>query len=334
MNVNSSKEKINARSAIIISIVSVVLGFAVSLVGPANIVLSLLPMALCAGLLAALVYFECEQFKPLRFIAPISIIVIDWIFNGFYSLGGIIVVVSALMIFLVYEQGWNKLDSAIGMSLVAAGLIALMFIAIGMQNDQGLSAIEFYKNFYEEFKTEYIAYFNEVYGQIYAEIGSEPPSIEYMDYVFDYMAGLLISILVVAGFILIGIACKVYSFVLKKCGSDAEKLEKWRFVPNSVYAYFYVIVEFLTMFTSTELTTFNLAVSNLSMIFMPIFWYMGIVAASKMISERKKRGMPVAFTMICAALISIVFPRILSYIGVFYCVIANKIKIIKDSDNE
>lgn len=333
MKLTFSKENINFKSAVILSVLSIFTGFVASWMGPANLVLSLLPMAATAGLLASLIHFECNTFKTIRFIAPICVIALDWILNSFNSLGGIIMVVAALLIFLVYEQGWSKIESVLTMSLVVAGLIALMFVIIGIQEGGGLPVKEFYENLFEQFKNEYVKYFEETYSALYEEAGVEPISSEYIIYVFDFMWGMIVSIFFVSGFILVGIASKIYSFALKKLGSDKEKLDAWKFIPTPLYAYFFAIIEVLTMFVSSELTSFALCVSNLSMIFMPIFWYMGTVAAVKLVNERKKRGMPTAFTKACAIVIAIFFPRILSYMGVFYCIISNKLKKIKDIDN-
>lgn len=333
MKLTFSKETIKIKHAVMLSILSVAFAFIASWVGPANLVLSLIPMAIAVGLLASLIHFECDEFRPLRYIAPVCIIAIDWILNGLYSIGGILIVVSALMIFLVYEEGWSKVESALVISFVVAGLITLMFVIIAIKDGQGLPIKEFYTNLYDQFKNEYVAYFEEAYASMYEEMGSESISSEYIVYVFDFLAGMVVSILFVAGIILTGISSKIYSFVLGKLGSDKEKLNKWKFVPEPLYAYFYAIVEVLTMFISAEITSFTLCVSNLSMIFMPIFWYMGIIAATKLVNERKKRGMPIAFTMVCSAIIAIFFPRILSYAGVLYCIVSDKINKVKDIDN-
>ena len=121
---------------------------------------------------------------------------------------------------------------------------------------------------------------------------------------------------------------------MKKLGSDTEKLGRWKFIPTTMFAYFYVIVEFLIMFSGSEFTTYTLSVSNLSVIFMTIFIYYGIIAIGKLIKERKKRGMPIIFTIVCAIVIALVFPRIISYAGVFYCIIGDKIKKMKDSHTD
>ncbi len=332
MRTDIKKESINIRSAVILAILSVILSLVSSVFGPIGLYISLLPMAASAGLLAALIHFECEKTNLMRIIVPILIVAIDWIFNGFYSLSGILIVVSALMIFLVYEQGWAKFENAMAMSLIAAGMIALIFIVAGIKNDQGLPVGEFYQNLYENFKSEYLNYFNQVYVPIYEEMGVEPIPVENMIYALDYMVGMLISILFIAGFALIGVATKVYCFVLKKLGSDKEKLYGWRFSPSSVFAYFYAILGLFSMFLTTELTTFNLSIYNLEMIFMIVFWYIGIIALGKLIRERKKRGLSIFFTVVCAAFITLFFPRIVSYAGVFYCIVTNKMQKMKDEN--
>ena len=333
MKTDINREKINLKSAIILSIVSVISGLIISYVGYVSILFAILPIAICAGTIAALIHFECDECKALKLAIPTFVVVLDWIFNDLYSLTGIFVVVLSLMIFLVYEQGWEKVESVLGMILISSAMIVLIFLAAGMKNEQGISAVEFYKNLYEDFKVDILSSVAS-YGETYAEMGMEIPSSEDMMYVFDYFAGMLISIFFVIGFVIVGIALKVYSFILKKCNSDIVKLEKWKFMPTPIYAYFYIVLEFLSMFLTSELTTYTLCVSNLSMIFMPIFFYMGIVAVMKMISERKKRGMPNVFTVIGALLIMMALPRVLAYIGVFYCIIANKMKKIQGSNND
>lgn len=334
MGTNNTKEKINIRYALVLSAVSFILSIVSIVLGPQNILVSILPIGISVGTLASLIHFECERTSLPKIITPIAIIVMDWIFNGFYSLVGIIIVVAALMIFLVYEQGWSKFVSSMAMSLIVAMMIALLFLAIGSKNDQGITAIEYYKSLYEQFKNEYIVQFNEIYLPIYEAAGVEPISSEEIIYAFDYTAALLISMLFSVGFVLIGISSKIYSLVMKKLGSDTEKLGRWKFIPTTMFAYFYVIVEFLIMFSGSEFTTYNLSVSNLSVIFMTIFLYYGIIAIGKLIKERKKRGMPIIFTIVCAIVIALVFPRIISYAGVFYCIIGDKIKKMKDSHTD
>ena len=332
MRTDIKKESINIKSALILAILSVILSLVSAVFGPMGLYISLLPMAASAGLLAALIHFECEKNNLIRIIAPILIVVIDWIFNGLYSLSGSLIVVSALMIFLVYEQGWAKFESSMAMSLIAAGIIALIFIVAGIKNDQGLPVREFYQNFYENFKSEYLNYYNQVYVPMYEEMGVEPISAENIIYALDYMVGMLVSILFIAGFALVGVATKVYSFILEKLGTNKEKLRGWRLSPSSIFAYFYAILGLFSMFLSTELTTFNLSIFNLETIFMVVFWYMGIIAIGKLIRERKKRGLPILLTTVCAAFITLFFPRIVSYAGVFYCIVTNKMKKMKDEN--
>ena len=122
--------------------ISIICGFVTAWIHPAFITLAMIPMAISAGALAALIHFDCKQNKFLKFIAPVLIILSDWILNGFTSIGGIIIVTLSLMIFLVYEQRWAKCESTLIISLIVAGLIALMFVAIGLANEEKLSLLQ------------------------------------------------------------------------------------------------------------------------------------------------------------------------------------------------
>ena len=334
MRTDFNKEKLNIKSAAILFGLSLVMAIVTSVLGPGNLAMALIPMAICAGALAALTYFHCDSFRYLKIIAPICVIAVDWVFNGFFSICGIIVVVTSLMIFLVYEQGWSKLESALGMSLIIAVMIALVFVIIGVSNKEGLSLTEFYTKLYDEIKVEYVAYMTQIYETVYAGTDTKLPQEADIIYIFDYAIGMIVSFIYIFAFALVGVACKVFSFFMKKLSGLKERIAEWRFMPNQVYAYFYAGIEIIGLFIKSDLSALSLSIVNLGNIFMVIFAYVGLSAIGRMIQERKKRGMSVALYYVCSIGLAIVFPRVLSFLGVFYCIAASKFQNMRNDNDE
>ena len=318
------KEKINIKQAVVLLLISIICGFVTAWIHPAFITLAMIPMAISAGALAALIHFDCEQNKFLKFIAPVFIILSDWILNGFTSIGGIIIVTLSLMIFIMYEQKWAKCESTLVISLIVSGLIALMFVAIGLANEEKLSLAEYYTQMYESLKTEYIASAEQIMEQLGDTTQIEPLDIENLSLTIDFAVSLLISCVFVCGFIMVGLACKIYKFALLKCGSDKTELEKWSFLPDPIYGYLYMILAVLNLFSTVELSTFYLSVANLHVIFMAIFAYFGFKVAIKFFAAQKKKGHFNLFRAITMIILFAAFPRVLSYIGAFFCIMARK----------
>ena len=334
MFTNIKKENISVKQAIVLFSISLICGVLSAWIHPALITVAMFPMAISAGALAALVHFECERAKYLKFIASALIIVSDWILNGIISLGGIIIVALSLMIFLVHEQKWAKCESTLIISLVVAGLIALMFVAFGLANEEKLSLAEYFNQVYEGMKAEYLVSTKQMIESLGSTAQIEPPSEEELLMAFDFASSLLISGAIVCGFIMTGIACKAYTFALVKCGSDRTELEKWSFLPDPIYGYLYMVLAVLGLFSGTELNVFNLSVANLSMIFMAVFTYIGFKVAIKFFGAQKEKGRFSLFRALMILALFAVFPRVLSYIGAFFCIIAGKIQNRPDITNE
>ena len=334
MFTETKRENINVKQAVLLFATALICGVLAAWIHPVLITVAMFPMAISAGALAALVHFECEKIKYLKFIAPVLIILSDWIFNGFISIGGIIIVALSLMIFLVYEQKWAKCESTLIISLLVAGLIALMFVAFGLANEEKLSLADYYTQIYESMKSEYLVSIKQMFESLGDTAQIELPSEEELLLVFDFAVNLLISCAIVCGFIMTGIACKVYTFALSRCGSDKSELEKWSFLPDSIYGYLYMVLAVLELFSGNALSVFNLSVANLSVIFMAIFTYFGFKGAIKFFAAQKEIGQFSLFRAIMILALFAAFPRVLSYIGAFFCIIAGKIQNHPDITNE
>jgi hypothetical protein len=319
MKTEISNEISNKKPIIFLFIMSLATGVLSAFVGHAI-------AAVCAGFLASLWYLETENKRILSYIASGLIIIADIVVNGLYSLVGVFAVVLGLMIFIVYKMRLSKCESVFGMTIVSAALILIAYILIGMQNTAGLSVIEFYQSLYEEYKAYFLEYFRDLYASMPGLNSSLPITDEEIIAVLDSMIGMLVSFLVIYGFALTGIGCKIFSIMLRHYSNNKAEINRWRFVTPSIYAYFYVILTLLGFFAGTEVTAFSLTVANLSNIFMVVYAYVGWSCAVRILAAKRSSifsHLILIFAIVCFGGIAM---NILSFFGVFYTITANRIQ--------
>ncbi len=314
--------KSDKRISIALFLASLVLSVLSSLLTPKLILVSLIPIAVSSGLMAAFLYREKSSDRIYKFLLPTLVVVLDWLINGFTSLLGIIAVVVAFSIFLVYEQKWSKCESAFAITILISLFIVITCVIIGKQNDLGLGVREFYDHECNKLKEFYISSFDE-FSKKFAEEDLQLLTKEEIIYFVDYAVGMLVSMIFVLGFLAAGISMKVFSKVIKL--TEKEKVLSWRFKPSSVYAYFYAAISLLSFFIDGSLSIFNLTVSNLNTIFMIVYAYVGWSILSKLISLRKGNS---SLSKLLIVLLIVFIPsfaiQILSYIGAFYSIVINK----------
>lgn len=313
--------KTKNKVSISIFLISLALSIFSSFLTPSLILIALIPMAASSGLMAAFIYGERNSDKIYKFLLPTLAVLIDWLINGFTSLLGIIIVIVAFSVFLVYEQKWSKCESAFTIALLISLMLIISYIIICKQNGADLSVREFFDAKCNEIKDLYMNSVNEIYQGLEEEL----PLLtqDDVEYIMNYAVGILFSMIFVLAFVAAGISMKTFSAVLKRTGS--EDVSAWRFKPSSVYVYFYVAVSLVLFFLDGSLSVFNLTVSNLNTIFMVVFAYVGWNASSILLLSGKRKS-PLSKIILILAIVFVpsLAIQILSYIGAFYSIVINK----------
>ncbi len=344
MATENIKKRINLTQALVLFFVSVVCGAVASLTFGFVLVFSLIPMAVSAGALAALIHFECDRIKYLKYVSfgilalmdVAASLIFTRLFSGecYVSFIGVITVAFALMLLFAFDKKWPKCEVTLIISLITALLLVVMFVIIILANKGQASFADFCVQEYKTMRTDYVTGLQPLMDAANQAYKETVFTVELFESAFDFSFGILLSVIIAFCFVSVGISCKVYSYSLNKLGSDKAELEAWRFVPDSAYAYVYFILAFLDLFSGGEINAFSLSVANLSIIFMTVFTYVGLMLVISIYrSQKGKNTISLVHVALAIALLA-VFPRILSYIGAFHCITSNRIKNNPDKENQ
>jgi hypothetical protein len=166
------------------------------------------------------------------------------------------------------------------MTIVSAAFAVLGYLLLAMiqQNTYTLdAAIAYYIEIIDSLRPIFV---NTLY-EIYTSSGM-PVQEELIVAVFDRQVGMIISYLLIGGFVVSGIGLKIFGAIVSRCSEDNTRIKNWRFTANKSYAYFYIILMLLSLFIGATDGIFAISVLNLYNIFSVIF----VQANAKITGER------------------------------------------------
>ena len=273
---------------------------------------------ICAVLGVLLVAFSvlCETVEPLQF-SPVP-------FGALFSVScGLCI---SLLLFVMYRFRCTKNDTAIALTaFFSFYLIFALFLSIGaITKDYSLAAItEYYKEFTETQKAAFVDACSKLQvtdekGVSHYLINAENAELLYLS-----VARLTVAFLVIAAFLLCGIALKVFTRLVAYAERDDAFIVSWRFLPPNIFAYSYAVIFAVSFFLNTE-TAFGMAMQNLSYIFMAVFVYLGLRHLLAIASHMQRKGLILIILGFGLLFFSLSALQILSFLGVYVTVVYNK----------
>ena len=121
-----------------------------------------------------------------------------------------------------------------------------------------------------------------------------------------------------------GISLKLFTFITWKKCDDKDYVIKWRFTTPSLYAYFYIALIFVSMFTMANVSIFTVCVSNLYNIFMIVYAYIGFNFVHAFLSIKRKPIFAFILLLIITVLMLNLALELLAIIGAFGTIRRNK----------
>lgn len=231
-----------------------------------------------AAFLGALFVFERK--KTISIIIPLALIIIELLVNLKFSFTFTTLTATfvALIMALYYEKKWDKKDSAL-MNMVLLGFLicAVTYFSITKftkSYDFDL-AFDFFKATIMQYKDAMLQQFVSLPQTEYTEIYSNVLTPEYLSQLFDSYIACIPALVLIFGFILSGVAHKLFRNLLRKYAEDKKTANQWRFINTRLYAYFYAAVAIISVFSSGSSSVFSISVMNLYLLFMVIFAYTG-----------------------------------------------------------
>ena len=313
----------------------------IAVVGLGAALLSQLGLVLVSLLSALLVYtFVLEQGgrRVFTFIAPAIVVIVDFVFNGFFSLSCITsVVVAVLVYFSLTKSLLSKAECALAVTTLislsmGAMLIFAAFYEIGTTDFN--AAIDYYKSIITENRVVFIDSFSAYISADATPELEEMFSSEVLGALYDSYMSILISIFVIIAFALAGFVFKLLASMLDKSLVSPMEFRTWRFELSPIFAYFYLALYLLGLFFNSN-DTLSISILNLTNIFMFIFAYVGFGFALFILRRRIRSKSGALIALVVAIIVFYTLAvNLLSFLGVFATVMLSKAKAAGEGGND
>ena len=281
----------------------------------------------CSASLSALFLSERKGKRVLSYVSPIILLLLDIIFNSFYSLNCLASVIVAVVIYFCYVKERSKGECAVYLTLILSFFTVISFVLVGFFLTETVSidaVVDFYKEQFELLREQFGLIIEQLAAQ--GTVNTEIFTDEYVSNMFVSVYNSLSALIAVFAFALCGLSLKIFSRMTSRVDNN-ERNNIWFFETNSLYAYFFVVLVVLS-FLNTQNEFFGIFVANLTTVFMFVYAYIGYKFVSAIFASR---GLFSKLLLVAGILLfSSAAIQILSYIGVYFMIIAAK---RKDADN-
>lgn len=289
----------------------------VMLSGAFACVLGELMIPVLVGLLGAIYLFDTKRiFSIVVSLIVVALNVASILFNISVSLFAPSSIILALILFSAYATSQSKSDTAYIMTVVCTAFSVVSYLLIAML-EQGSytidAAIEYYTLLTDEFRTIFVRAMVELYASSGMAVTTE--SVEAL---FNTQLNLIISYLLIGGFVITGFGMKLFGALVSKYSEDNTIIKNWRFTATRFYAYFYVALVLASLFSTTADNLFAVSVLNLYNIFLVVFAYIGFKVAIDILGRRMKPVFSVIILIIIIIIFASIAAQILAALGVLY----------------
>lgn len=326
MDIKLKSSLTNKKTLLILSLLSILLGLISVLLGDI-----LVPLVVAVLAIILLV----DDNKRIYCIVTSSILVIINIAALVLKIGFTLFafesIALAAILAIFFTKKNDKAETALIMTVVCAGftLVNLAMLPMIELNtfDFGMVA-DYYLEMVDTLRVTFVETAMEAYGQILAS-GGIKLSESVATALYNHQLTMIISYIVIVCFAVVGIAMKLFAKLYTRLCEDSSPVIYWRFMTTSVFAYFYIALMFLSVFTSTSGGVLGITIGNLYNIFLIVYAYVGFNQAVAMLSVKVR---PAVATLIVAAvtLVAMSFAlQLLAVLGVLYTIRKNREAIPK-----
>ncbi len=277
--------------------------------------------------LTSIYIFETGKTRIFGIIASVLVLglnAVGIIFKLTASLFGPATVILAIILALSFSKKQGKADCSYLMTVIYAVFTVGGFILLAMmeQGEYTLdAALSFYKDILESLPPMVTETMNEVYTELGITITEEDVAM-----IFDSQVKMIMAYLFVGSFAIVGISMKLFGLIYSICAEDKKPIIEWRFTASSIFAYFYPVLAFLSLFITSMDSVFAVSVLNLYVIFTAIFAYIGFNFVWAMLMTRMSKGASLFMLLVITLVFASFLLQLYAVIGVFFTVKNNKRK--------
>ena len=326
MDIKLKSNLTNKKTLLILSLSSILLGLIPVVVGDILVPFMVAVLA---------IIFLVDDNKKVHFIVTSSVLVIVNIAAIVLKIGFTLFafegIALAALLAVCFTKKSDKAEASLIMTAVCAGFTLANLVILPMVEldtfDFGM-VVDYYLEMVDTLREAFVETAMEAYGQILASGGIEI-SESVVTELYNHQLTMAISYVVIICFAVVGIAMKLFAKLYTRLFEDSSPVIYWRFRTTSVFAYFYIALMFLSIFTSTSGSVLGITIGNLYNIFLIVYAYIGFNQAVAMLSVKVRPA--VAIIIIAAVtIVAMSFAlQLLAVLGVLYTIRKNREAIPK-----
>jgi hypothetical protein len=282
----------------------------------------------------ALIFLVDDERRKVGIIASVSLVIINVlavVLKLSFSLFSIESIAMAVLLYISFGRKWNKAESALVLTAVCALFTVANLVLIPMAERNTLDfgeVVQYYEELIDTLRLMFVETAMEAYGQVLAGSGIE--LTEYLlTQLYNQQLSMIISYIVIICFAVVGIAMKLFSILYARIANDSSPVIYWRFITTSVFAYFYIALMFLSVFTSTSTGVLGIAIGNLYNIFLVVYAYVGFNQAVAMLTIKFRPIVAMLIAIAVTLLAMSLALQLLAVLGVLYTIRKNREAIPK-----
>ena len=241
-------------------------------------------------------------------------------------------VILAFLLSFAFKRRKEKSGTALIMTVIATLFVAISAVLIPFAEGEAKNfsdVVAFYEAFIEQFRIMFVDAAIDVYKPL-LDNGGVQFDESIFNAVYNQQMSLVISYAVIICFALVGLSMKIFEVVYSRIAEDKNPAIYWRFMTNNVFAYFYIALLALSIFTSASAGALGIAVRNLYNIFMVVYAYVGFNYLLALLAIRL-RPITALIVLIFAALLAMSLTvQIMAAFGVLFTIRKNRESIIKE----
>ena len=326
MDIKLKSNLTNKKTLLILSLSSILLGLISVVVGDILVPFMVAVLA---------IIFLVDDNKKVHFIVTSSVLVIVNIAAIVLKIGFTLFafegIALAALLAVCFTKKSDKAEASLIMTAVCAGFTLANLVILPMVEldtfDFGM-VVDYYLEMVDTLREAFVETAMEAYGQILASGGIEI-SESVVTELYNHQLTMAISYVVIICFAVVGIAMKLFAKLYTRLFEDNSPVIYWRFRTTSVFAYFYIALMFLSIFTSTSGSVLGITIGNLYNIFLIVYAYIGFNQAVAMLSVKVR---PAVAIIIIAAVTVVAMSfalQLLAVLGVLYTIRKNREAIPK-----
>ena len=237
----------------------------------------------------------------------------------------------AVLLAICFMKKSDKAETSLIMTAVCAGFTLVNLVILPMIElntfDFGMVA-DYYLEMVDSLREAFVQTAMEAYGQILASGGIEI-SESIVTELYNHQLTMAISYIVIICFAVVGIALKLFAKLYTRLCEDNSPVIYWRFRTTSVFAYFYIALMFLSIFTSTSGGVLGITIGNLYNIFLIVYAYIGFNQAVAMLSVKVRPAVAILIIVVVTVVAMSFALQLLAVLGVLYTIRKNREAIPK-----